>query len=870
MTIALNEKTTIEEILYSKKWNIVHKKEIAEKKGEYFNYEDLDISSITKSFLKKKYPNGIYNHQRRSIKKYVQGADVCISTSTSSGKTLAFQTCALETLVKNPTAKIIAIYPIKALAAEQENKWRNTFLEAGLSLKVGKIDGSVTDSKERIRIIKECSVVIMTPDVIHAWLLSIGNLEKRECSEFIKNLSLIIVDEAHVYSGVFGSNSAYLFRRIQHLNNLLGGKIRFIAASATIKNPEHHLFDLFGKKLVIIDSKYETSPKHKINLLFLQPTSENEGLTSVSELMSDILKNTDNKFLAFVESRKKTEYLAKFVLREEGITKDFISPYRSGYEDSDRKNIQQKLSEGSLRGVISTSALEMGIDIPHLDICILHGVPASKTSLFQRIGRVGRHKEGLIIIINDGSIHSQMVFKDCNKLFDLPLVESNLYLENKKIQYINALCLARNGGEHDIIAKKVNREEDEFFTQIVFPEAFIKLCQDERLGQTDSECLAYKELGADEPNRVFPLRSIDNQFKVENQSNPFDEKGLGDLSMSQVMLEAYPGAVYYYCTDAYRVNKINQRERSINVKQEKSYFTEALFYPLKIFPNITENNVYSLKKYNDLKICESKITVKETIYGYKEKRGSSSEQVKYPIATYNKSTFSNNIITTGVMFFHPVLNDKKLNSKDLDVISRLIYEAFLLVVPFEKKDIRCGSDKYLADKNLIQKDDKFICIFDQTYGSLKLTSKLVDEVVLKEVFTQALAISYAKIEQFEEAITESIREAIKVILKDLEHTSENITLSNDEIVIQQNEIKVIAERSVGVLAGYPDQEFFVFKHIRDWKDNVLMYIGSHNKDDLSDPRKCISRYHIDKILPIEGLSNMALYNIEFGFTTEII
>ena len=860
----INKITSIEEILASKNWNIVHKEMIEAKKGIYFDYDDLDLSFITKSFLKKSYPNGIYEHQRKTIKKYLQGADVCIATSTSSGKTLAFQTCALDTLIKNSDAKIIAIYPTKALGSEQEEKWNKAFLESGVIFKIGKIDGSV-DGKERTKIIEESSVLIMTPDVIHAWLLSTVNLEKRVFSDFIKNISLIIVDEAHAYSGVFGSNSAYLFRRLQHLNNLLGGKIRFIAASATIKNPEIHLCKLFGKSFVVIGLKYESSPKQKSKILFLDMPSKNEGLSSISDLLGEIIKQTDNRFITFVESRKKAEYMAKFVLRE-GVSKDLISPYRSGYEDSDRKNIQKKLTEGSLKGVISTSALEMGIDIPHLDICILLGVPASKTSLFQRIGRVGRHKEGLIIIINDGSIHSQMVFKDCAKLFDLPLVESTLYLENKKIQYINALCLARNGGEHDIIAKQVNKYEDEFFTQIHFPENFDKICIDERLGQINSECIAYKELGGDEPNRVFPLRSIDTQFKIENQSNPFNERGLGDLAMSQVMLESYPGAVYYYCTDAYRVNKIHQRDRLISVKQEKSYFTEPLFFPLNIYPNITDNNVYTLKKYNELKICESKITVKQTIYGYKEKRGSSpAEKITYPIPTYNKPTFSNNIITTGMMFFHPIFNEKKL---DLNVLASLIYEAFLLLVPLEKRDVGFGFDQYRTNKNLIQKGDKFIIIFDQIYGSLRLTSKLANEDILKVIFQKALEISYENIEQFEEKISEVLRDAIRTIINELKHEPENITLTNDEIVIKKDEIKVIAESSFGIVAGCPDQEFFILRHHS--VNNVLMYIGSHNKEDLVDPRKCISRYPVDKILPLEGFSKMALYNIELGFTTEII
>ncbi|MBL0345500.1 helicase-related protein [Candidatus Villigracilis affinis] len=124
-----------------------------------------------------------------------------------------------------------------------------------------------------------------------------------------------------------------------------------------------------------------------------------------------------------------------------------VLPYRAGYEETDRTRIQERLSNGKLSGIISTSALELGIDIPYLETCVLVGVPPSATSLWQRIGRIGRHSKGNVIVINTGSVYDQAVFSNPESLLKRPLAESTLYLENPYIQYIHALCLARLGGE---------------------------------------------------------------------------------------------------------------------------------------------------------------------------------------------------------------------------------------------------------------------------------------------------------------------------------------------------------------------------------------------------------------------------------------
>ena len=536
-------------------WELVYQDGMEGKAGNYKNFSELELSTYSKNFLSR-LPNGIYNHQYLGIKEFLQGKHVSIATSTASGKSLIFQISAIELLSKNPNAKILAIYPLKALAHEQEKKWNEVVANAGINAQIGRIDGSVAQT-EREKLIKKAQILIMTPDVMHAWLLS--KCTHSNILNFIKNIKLIIIDEAHNYSGVFGTNSAYLFRRLLHIIKLLDGSTQLIASSATINNPKDHLQNLTGQEFCLIDQSQDGSPKKPIKFYLINPPPQTDLLSSLSQLMKFILQHTSYRFITFVDSRKQTEYIANIALRREEQDDDVneeqffytdfvkglpICPYRAGYEEIDRQRIQEHLTEGKLRGVISTSALEMGIDIPFIDLGILVGIPHSSTSFYQRIGRIGRHQEGIILIVNDGSILTETIFRDPKRLLKIPLSESSLYLDNKRIQYIHALCLARQGGEDDSVNNFLGKESDDFSPNVDFPEKFVELCHLERIGEISPEFQTMKAQAGEDPHHVYPLRDVDIQFKVEYRRGP-QLRHLGSLSYSQVMREAYPGAVYY-------------------------------------------------------------------------------------------------------------------------------------------------------------------------------------------------------------------------------------------------------------------------------------------------------------------------------------
>jgi len=872
---------TIVDFFQDKEWKVVHSFETEERKAQYENHRSLSLSSASTTVLSE-YEKGIYKHQWMSIKEFKNGKNVCVSTSTSSGKTLVFNICGIEILSNNPRAKILAIYPLKALASEQELRWRELLKKSRLQSEVGRIDGSVPQS-EREKILKKSSIIIMTPDVIHAWLLS--KISSSIITTFLRNISLIIIDEAHTYSGVFGSNSSFLYRRLQHLISIAGGNYQIIAASATIKEPTEHLKKLTGVNFTIISDQHDTSPKKKTKIILVNPPESNDLLTSLSNLMKHIVNYTQFQFITFVDSRKQTEYIASISSRKseadkEGdsirnsIETDFIKdlpvcPYRAGYEEVDRNRIQRKLTNGELRGVISTSALEMGIDIPHLNLGLLVGIPNSATSFYQRIGRIGRHQDGAIIIVNNGSIQTEAIFREPHRLFEIPLSESALYLENPRIQYIHALCLARQGGEDETLKTILGINSDDFTPNAEFPSGFIELCKSERIGEISPEFQTMKAQAGEDPNHVYPLRDIDIQYKVECRQGPH-LRHLGSLGYTQVMREAYPGAVYYYQTQTFRVFRIKIYKQLIEVRPEKKYTTKPSLLPTMIFPNFSEGNIIQCKKYGELTLVECSLQIRESIAGFIESRGRNEFEISYPLDKslglyFDIPRFTRNYFTTGVIINHPILND---NVK-CPLLVEVIYEAFFMVIPFERQDINYGSDKHRADRKEFKKGSKFLSIFDQTYGSLRLTSRFLDHDVLNKVFDFAIDIA-EKDPRFNS--NENEINALKEMRIELESDEIDISINTDSILQADNNHKVIIlPGSVGLDIGLGRNEEFFVEDIfysptlgLSYKGRLLSETSKRYTKETwraSAPIKIVS---VSRIQEIPGESKLGMYNLETG------
>lgn len=830
----------------------------------------LPLAEQPANFLRRRHPGGIFEHQDAALRVALARGNVCMATGTSSGKSLVFQTTALQRLAEDPNARILAIYPMKALGNEQEDRWRTALEEAGVAGKVARIDGSVKRA-QRPALLRGARVAIMTPDVIHAWLTT--SLSQAGVQAFLKNLQLVVVDEIHTYTGVFGSNSALLFRRLQHLLAFFSARPQWIAASATLADAPHLLMQLFGLQFSVIGADEDSSARHPVDIKLVRVPTDADYLSSVATLLEQLASSGTRRFIAFVDSRKQTEQLAAILARGlhaaeddelddeqiEHLERLDVLPYRAGYEAPDRDLIQKRLSEGTLPGVISTSALELGLDIPSLDTAVLIGVPRSSTSLHQRIGRIGRHGPGQVIVISSGDLYDEAIMSEPQELLQRPHADPALYLENRRIQYIHALCLARPGGEHDSAMTLINGPtERPFVSTVTWPEGFMDLCRDERIGQLPADLQSMKIEAGEAPHYAFPLRDVERQFKIELREGS-DKRDLGQVSYSQLLREAYPGAIYYYTAKPYRVASVKLDAKTVRVRREKAFHSKPTSIPTRVYPNLQGDAVFAGVCHGDLNVLESEVQIREALCGYRERRGPNEFSTAYPTNSEKTGVFwfqpffGRTFFSSAITISHPALDASPATTQ---AAADYLYEAFLMAVPVERRDVGVAVDIHRVARGPLDEGRRFIALYDQTYGSLRISGRVLEDDLLPELLTTALQLC-------EEDDSAESAPAARILLRKLngslsQPASESWWSSTPRVVAGANVVSVIMPGSVGLQLLHDNREFYVESVF--YKPTGLHYRGHHEA----------TKYGVDEILPadhlapLEGESKMGLYDLETG------
>jgi DEAD/DEAH box helicase domain-containing protein len=337
------------------------------------------------------------------------------------------------------------------------------------------------------------------------------------------------------------------------------------------------------------------------------------------------------------------------------------------------------------------------------------------------------------------------------------------------------------------------------------------------------------------------------------------------------MREAYPGAVYYYTAMAYRVNKVNTRSREAQVRHEKKYTTSPTQLPTMIFPNLTSGSIYQARSYGQLTCIECNLQVREALSGYSERRGPNKITVTYPTDSkatgvfFDQQRFSRNYFTTGVILTHPALNKSKVETEP---ICLALFEAFLIIVPFERRDVNFAVDKHRMARNqfAIEKDAKFITIYDQTYGSLRLTSRLMFGDILRSTISKGIEI--CALGEVTNAKKEAI-EALEGILAETQNPPiDHAVQAEEERQSNQNFIKILLPNSRGLAIHNGNKEFQVEGVFFDLKSQRLSYRGRYVEQQYDNKTTKI-------ILPVEGLievpgdANLGYYDLETGEITNL-
>ena len=494
----------------------------------------------------------LWLHQATALERILQDANLVASTSTASGKSLIFQLPTLHAIAIDPNATALVFYPTKALANDQARRWKQACAAIGLPPDTtGQVDGD-TPMNRRDAVVAKANILIATPDVAHAWMAR--RASTMPLSRFLAHLRLIIIDEAHTYESILGSNAAYLFRRLAAAAVNAGNPStpQYIAATATIRDPAEHLSLLTGQTFEVVDNSKNGAPRYSRDIHHI-PIAQGKGSPEeqLSHLIVSILDaDPDAQLIAFHDSRQGIERIVQTINRP-----DAVLPYRAGYLAQDRRNIEDRLRNNTIRAIVSTSALELGIDMPDLNYGLHLDLPPSRKQFHQRLGRIGRSRPGTFVILAPKNRFSS--YGDTlQDYFDNSVEPSHLYLDNEYITYQQALCLKRelrNIGEDTRVPPPSS----------TWPTNFDKSLSDTH-GRTSRHLQTLANRSANKtPHIAYSLRSTGEEtltiVPISDTVPPQDQDPIGYISLTAAIREAYPGGLYHHRGHSYQVQEWARR-----------------------------------------------------------------------------------------------------------------------------------------------------------------------------------------------------------------------------------------------------------------------------------------------------------------------
>ncbi|MBI5523686.1 MAG: DEAD/DEAH box helicase [Desulfarculus sp.] len=498
----------------------------------------------------------LYSHQAQALYLARAGRDLVVATPTASGKSLVYALPVLEGLLADPAAKALFIFPLKALEQDQMQALNGLALAAGLPPPAAIYDGDTpTSLRKRLRD-QPPPVLITNPDMLHLGICAFPGAWEA----LLANLRTIVIDEVHTYRGVFGSHVAQVLRRLLRLCQARGSRPRFVLCSATIANPGEHAAALTGRAFapeqVIEDCGAPAAGRY-----FIMMNPQGAASTTAAHLLTAAVERGLST-ICFTRSRLHTELIHSWVGRQRPELAAQIAGYRAGFLPEERRQIERQLSSGRLRGVVTTSALEMGIDIGGLDVCILVGYPGSQINTWQRGGRVGRAgQESAIFLVAQPDALDQYFLKHPREFFERPLEAAVLDPDNPHIVGPHLVCAA---AEEPLVPG------EGFFDLERHAATVADL---ETRGELLRDVLGEKLFAARKsPHRLVDLRGAGQSFAIVEPEG----KVVGSLDGVRVYKEGYPGAIYLHRTQTYEVRGLDWVMRRVTVTPRRAdFYTRA-------------------------------------------------------------------------------------------------------------------------------------------------------------------------------------------------------------------------------------------------------------------------------------------------------
>jgi DEAD/DEAH box helicase domain-containing protein len=661
------------------------------------------LPSVLGRALRNRGVQQLYAHQVATVEALRRGENVVLASPTASGKTLAFALPTLERALVQPGARALYLYPTKALIGDQLRALRALAVEVGLSVDV--LTGDTPRDKRLELAQNPPTILLANPDILHYSLLP----DHRRWRHLLGSLSVIALDELHSYRGVFGAHVALVLRRLRRMASCYGAAPAFIGASATIANPVELAEQVTG--VAFHEVRGDGAGSGARRFLFWRPPlrgdiSLNEHQSVLQEsaaIFAEALRAGYSGIL-FGRARVSVERMLLDVRRLVGPELAArVSAYKAGYRADERAQIEAGLRSGTLRGVVSTNALELGIDVGALDVAVIAGYPGSNMSFWQQAGRVGRRlsREAVIVLVAGDDALDQYHVQHPDAFFGQAMEHAAIDPSNASILLGHLLCAAV---EQPLQASELG----------LFPENAVRLI--DRLVEAH-------ELASGPPWRA-QTRGVHGDVSLRGTSRePYtlnvDGERIGNIEPPHLQRECHPGAVYLHNGRAFRVTAIDERARVVRLEPDSVQSRTSPVSEIEVTPR------GDALASQDLQLGESTVRgtvgplrVTETVVGYREvfKGESMTSQLEQPLSTV--------LETVGLWLDVP--DALEPDAASLHAMEHALVNALPLGLLCDRRDIGSTSD------------ERRLYVYDFTEGGIGLAEKAY--VVLEQLLRDALAL----------------------------------------------------------------------------------------------------------------------------------
>lgn len=567
--------------------NVTYRHTLPAQAGIYEPIPEFLPSQLVE-LLKRKGIHQLYSHQAASLNIVQEGKDLVVVTPTASGKTLCYNLPVIKTLLENEEARALYLFPTKALAQDQVAELMAWSEELGGTIKTYTYDGD-TPADARVSIRSAGSIVVTNPDMLHSGILP----HHTKWMRLFENLKYVIIDELHIYRGVFGSHVTNVLRRLQRICHFYGSNPQFICTSATIANPKEHGETLLGRPVSVIDQN--GAPRGQKDILFYNPPVVNQPLgirrSSLLEAQAVAHELIAAKIptIVFARGRVDTEVLVTYLrnsFRKLGQPHETIRAYRGGYLPRQRREIEKDLRDGKVLGVVSTNALELGIDIGTLQAAVLTGYPGTIASTWQQLGRAGRsHDASLAVLVANSSPLNQFMIQNPAYFMDRGAEFARVNPNNLYILVSHLKCAA-------------------FELPFVTGELFGEIDPEEILDFLTEEMILRKVenrwywMSENYPAVDISLRSAASENFAIIDTTDGQTRVIGEVDRFSAPMLIHEGAIYIHESAQYHIDALDwERQKAYARQVDVDYYTDAnLAVDLKVLDVFVQEQLPHVKR----------------------------------------------------------------------------------------------------------------------------------------------------------------------------------------------------------------------------------------------------------------------------------